>query len=158
MSAGRAELDAFIAGVESLRNMNALVAKEAEEGVADAVRATAKAAETPDGKPWPDLAEGGKALRDAPGAIESSTRGTAVELKIGKPYVFHNRGSGGSSTTKEAERHRKRAETTRAKTGTKSKFHAPQRQILPLHGQPIPAPMKEAITEAAARVFSKAVG
>ena len=44
-----------------------------------------------------------------------------------------------------------------AKTGTKSKFHAPRRQILPLAGEPIPAAMNEAIAEAAARVFEKAV-
>lgn len=155
---GPAALDAFIAGVERLRDMNGLVAKEAEKGVADALRATARAGETPSGDDWPELADGGKALQGAAGAIESSTRGTAIELKIGKPYVFHNRGAGGSSTTKAAERHRKSAETARAKGGAKSKFHAPQRQILPLHGQPIPAAMKEEIAAAAARVFGKAVG
>jgi hypothetical protein len=134
------------------------VAKEAEADVLAAARSTAAAGEAPSGEAWPERAEGGKALEGAAAAIESSTKGTRIDLKIGKPYVFHNHGAGGSSMTKEAERHRKRAEAQRAKSGTKSKFHAPRRQIIPNAGDPIPEPIKEAIAEAAARVFGEAVG
>jgi hypothetical protein len=155
---GYASFDAFIAGVESIRTLSQQVAKAAEEGVRSAAQASADRAETPTGEAWPELADGGKALRGAGAAIESSTKGTRIELKIGTPEVFHNHGAGGSSTTKEAERRRRRAEVDRAKSGTKSKFHAPRRQILPVAGEPIPTPMREAIEDAASRIFGKATG
>lgn len=155
---GHAELERFIRGVESLRTLNEQVAREAEKGIARVARETAAAGTTPSGEKWPERKDGGKALRGAPNEISSSAKGTRVELKIGTPYVFHNYGAGGSSTTKEAERARKRSAAKRAATGTKSKFHAPRRQILPDVGEPIPAGMREAIEDAAARVLGKAVG
>jgi hypothetical protein len=158
MSSGHAAFDAYIAGVESLRTLNEQVAKAAEAGVKAAARASADAAETPSGEEWPELADGGKALRGAGAAIESSTKRNRIDLKIGKPFVFHNHGAGGSSTTKEAVRQRKRAAAERAKSGTTSKFHAPRRQILPVAGEPIPETMTAAIEEAAAGIFGKAMG
>jgi hypothetical protein len=158
MSTGAVALAAIIDAIDSLRTLNERVAKEAEAGVLAAARSTAAAGEAPSGQAWAERAEGGKALDGAATAIEVSTKGPRIDLKIGPPWVFHNRGAGGSSTTKEAERHRKRAEARRVKGGTKSKFHAPRRQIIPTAGEPIPAPMKEAIADAAARVFGKAVG
>lgn len=155
---GRTSIDAFIAGVESLRTMNEQVAKVAEPGVADVARESARAAQSPSGESWPDRKEGGKALAGAAAAIESSARGSQIKLTIGKPYVFHNHGAGGSSTTKEAIRSRKATAARQASSGTKSKFHAPKRQILPAAGEPIPADMNEAIADAADRVFKKAVG
>lgn len=157
-ASARAELEAFIAGVESLRTMNEQVAKEAEEDVADVARKSAQAAVDPDGNPWPDREEGGKALRGAAAALESRAWGNRIMLSIGPPYVFHNWGAGGSSQTKAAERARARASAKRAKSGTQSKFHAPRRQILPEAGEKIPEKMREAIDAAAKRVFGKAVG
>lgn len=153
-----ASLDAFIAGVEQLRGMNELSAKEAEPGVLAAARATASAGQAPDGKPWPKKADGGKALEGAAGAIKSSAKGSRVELAIEPPWTYHHHGAGGSSTTKEAARHRQRTATRHAEDGTKSKFHAPRRQIIPVQGDPVPAPMKKAIADASKRVFEKATG
>lgn len=155
---GFAELEAFIAGVEKLGRLNEQVAKEAEADVLAAARATADAGQAPDGSAWPAKKDGGKPLPGAGAAIKSSTKGNRIALTIGPPWTFHHHGAGGSSTTKEAERHRKRAAAQRAASGAKSKFHAPRRQILPVHGDPIPGPMKEAIAAAAARVIEKAVG
>lgn len=158
MSSGSSALQAFIAGVESLRTMNEQVAKVAEPGVAAVARASAAAGEAPDGEAWPARKEGGKALPGAAAAITSSSKGSRIELKIGAPYVFHNHGAGGHSESKEAVRHRKRSASEHAKSGTSSKFHAPRRQILPDPGEPIPAEMNDAIQAAAARVFGRAVG
>lgn len=148
------DLESFISGVESLRTMNEQVAKAALEPVTEAARATAAAGTSPTGDPWAPTKDGAKALPNAAAAIKGSTSGTRIALAIPPPLVFHNFGAGGSSTTKEA----KRARSRQASSGTNSKFHAPQRQIIPNQNEPIPAPMKDAITEAAERVFEKAVG
>ncbi len=155
---GHSSFEDFIAGVERLSRMNAEVAKAALEPVTEAARASASAGETPTGEAWAPLADGGQALPGAAGAITSSATGTRIELRVGKPYVFHQHGAGGHSTTKEAERARAKTKARQAKTGTNSKFHAPRRQILPDPGDAIPGPMKEALREAAAVVFGKAVG
>lgn len=155
---GYASFEDFIAGVERLGEMNKLVAQEAEEGILAAARATAAAGQDPSGKAWAPRKEGGKALTGAAAAIESSTKGARVVLTIGPPYVFHNFGAGGSSTTKEAERHRERTKARQAKGGTSSKFHAPRRQILPGQNEPMPEGIRSAIAAAAKKVFDRAMG
>ena len=154
----RSEFSAFIAGVESLRAFNEDVAKAAEPKVLAAMQETVAKGEAPDGSEWPALADGGKPLEGAAKAIKSSVKGNRIDLTVGPPYVFHNHGAGGHSDTKEAVRARKASEVRRAKSGTKSKFHAPRRQILPESGEPIPAGVNTAIEEAATTVFRKAVG
>lgn len=155
---GYSEMEAFIASVEKLRQLNELVAKDAQPEVAAVARKSATAAETPSGDPWPPLKGGGAALRGAAAAIEASTKGNRVVLKIGPPYGFHTWGAGGSSTSKKAEHARKTAAKQHATAGTKSKFHAPRRQILPAPGEPIPEDMKAAVEASAKRVFEKAMG
>lgn len=155
---GYAAFEDFIAGVEKLGEMNRLTAKEAEAGVLAAARETAAAGQAPDGTSWANRKEGGKALTGAAAAIESSTKGARVILKIGPPFVFHNFGAGGSSTTKEAARHRERTKARQAKSGTSSKFHAPQRRILPGQNEPMPEGIREAIADAAKKVFDRAMG
>ncbi len=154
---GRAELEAFIAGVESLVTMNEDVAREAEKPVADVARRSAEAGRAPDGETWAPLANGGgKALKGAAAAITSSAKGTAIRLEIGEPYVFHNHGAGGSSETPNAKRARARARRQREATGKASKFHAPKRQILPGPGE-LPDDMRKAISTTADRVFARAM-
>lgn len=155
---GYAALEAFIAGVEQLQELNERVARAAEKPVADVVRANIIAGRSPSGEAWPEREEGGRALRGAAEALESTSAGTKIVLRIGPPYVFHNWGAGGSSTTKKAEQTRKSAARKAASSGTKSKFHAPRRQILPIAGEPIPEKMNEAIAETAKLVFEKAMG
>ena len=158
MSTGSAALKDFIARLEELRSLNEDVAKAAEKGVLEAARASVKAAETPSGEPWAPLKEGGRALKGAAVALTSRVKGNRIDVKVDEPYGYHNHGAGGSSTTKEAVRSRKRTAARQAKTGIKSKFHAPRRQILPVAGEPIPDAMNEAIADAAKRVFEKATG
>lgn len=154
---GYAELEAFIAGVEKLREMNERVAKEALPAVAEIARSSPAAGRTPDGEAWPDKQEGGRALTKSPDEIEVTTKGNRIVMKIGRPYVYHHHGAGGWSTSKKAEASRKSAERKRAKSGTTSKFHAPRRQIIPV-GDAIPSAMNEAVAEVAKRVFDDAMG
>lgn len=157
-AAAHAALEAFIRGVESLRTMNEQVAAAAAEDVGDVVRANVDAGVAPDGTPWaPKKDGGGKALAGKSDGVEAEAKGSAINVKIGPPLVFHNWGAGGSSTTKAAASARKRARARQAASGTKSKFHAPQRQILPSSGE-IPEQMRKVITEHAKKVFGKATG
>jgi hypothetical protein len=155
---GLTDFEAFIGRVESLGKLNANVAKAALEPVTEIARETAAAGTTPKGEKWaPHRADSEQPLPGADAAIQSSASGTKIELGIGAPWVFHQHGAGGHSQTKEALRARKRAATTRAKSGTESKFHAPRRQIIPAPGDALPPKMAEAIKEAASDVFGKAV-
>lgn len=154
---GYAALEAFIAGVEQIRELNEKVAKAAVEPVAEVARASAAAGETPAGETWAPRKDGGKPLAGAAAAIKPSSKGTQIILQVGPPFVFHHWGAGGSSTTKKAQQERARHARAAAASGTKSKFHAPRRQILPVAGEPIPDAMKEAIVEAAKTVIGKAV-
>ncbi|AKV03189.1 hypothetical protein AKJ09_09852 [Labilithrix luteola] len=153
---GKQALDAFIAGIESLRTLNEQVAREAEEPVADVFRENARRGVTPDGDAWPEKADGGRALPKAADAVESSAQRNRITVKVGAPYVFHNWGAGGSSQTKEAKRRRKHAAKQREESGKKSKFHAPRRQMLPDAGADVPAAVSEVLKDTAARVFQDA--
>ena len=147
-------LDAFIQRMSELRNANEAIAKEAEKGVLQSVRGTASQGQAPDGTPWPALAEGGgQPLAGAAAAIQSSTSGSQVILKIGEPWVYHQHGAGGSSQTERAVKERERKAKKHAKKGTHSKFHAPQRKIIPEAGDPIPAGAIEAIETAAKKII-----
>lgn len=155
---GSRELQAFIAGVEKLQAMNERVAKEAEDPVAEVARKNAAAGKAPDGSTWKPKVDGTRALPHAADAITSSVKGNAIKLTVGEPYAFHNHGAGGHSQTKEAKRMRSRARKRQAASGTKSKFHAPRRQILPDVGEPIPKAMNDAIEASARKVFDRAMG
>ena len=147
-------LDAFIQRMSELRNANEAIAKEAEKGVLQAVQETASAGQAPDGTPWPALSQGGgQPLAGAAAAITSSTSGSQVLLKIGEPWVYHQHGAGGSSQTERAVKERERKAKRHAKNGTKSKFHAPQRKIIPEAGDPIPVGIAAAIVTAAKKVI-----
>lgn len=155
---GHDELEAFVRRVEALGKMNAEAAKEAAPDVLEALQKTARAGTSPSGEPWPPKADGGRALGGAAKAIEVTTKGPQVVAHIGPPEGFHNWGAGGSSTTKKAVQARARAARVAAKSGTKSKFHAPRRQILPGPGDPIPPAVNDAMRAAAARVFDRTMG
>lgn len=155
---GLASLEAFCDRIESLSKLNADVAKKALDPVTAVARATAAAGTTPTGEAWAPKRDGGQALPGADAAIESRASGTKIEIRIGPPWVFHQHGAGGKSQTKEAVRARKRAEAQRAKSGASSKFHAPQRKIIPAPGDALPPKMADAIKDAAEDVFGKAVG
>jgi len=130
---GASDIEAFAARVEALGRMNAAVAVEAEQPVADVVRRTAARGTTPTGEKWPEKKEGGQALEGAAAAVQSSVKGNTIKITIGQPFVFHNYG------------------------GSSGKFHAPRRQILPDAGT-VPDGMREAIKKSAAKIFAKAMG
>lgn len=155
--AALAELEAFIRGVESLRTLNEDVAKAAADDVGDVVRSNVEKAITPDGAAWPERKGGGTALSGAEDEIEADAKGSSVVVQLSPPLTFHNWGAGGSSTTKNAERARKRTAAKQASTGVRSKFHAPKRQILP-DPNDIPKAIRDVITTHAKRIFRKATG
>lgn len=156
---GLREIERFIEGVEKIQAINEQVAREAEKPVADVARKSAAAGQAPDGTAWaPRKEDGAQALRGAPDAIQSSTKGNQIKLTIGPPYAYHNAGAGGSSQTKEAKRARARSAKKRSETGTKSRFHAPRRQILPASGEPVPKAINEAIETTARKFFDRAMG
>lgn len=155
---GHEQLAAFINRVERLRGLNEEAATEAAPEVLGALQETAAAGTTPSGDPWAPKADGGRALSNAAKTIKISTKGSQVVATIGPPEGFHNWGAGGSSQTKKAQQARARAARAAAKSGKRSKFHAPRRQILPGPGDPIPPAVNDAMRESARRVFDRTMG
>jgi hypothetical protein len=153
VSSGQREFEAFIAKIEQLGELNERVAAAAVEPVAGVVRSNIDRNVGPDGEPWPERQEGGKALRGASEALTASAKGNRITLSVGPPYAFHNWGAGGSSTTKKAESERRRTSARQAKSGTTSKFHAPKRQILPIAGEKLPEPIAEVLADTAKQIF-----
>lgn len=149
------QLQEFIARVEGLQKLNAEVAKAAAEPVADDVRKTASAGQTPTGEAWPDRKGGGKALAGVEKAITVKARLTRVVVSLAWPWVPHQWGAGGSSTTKEAKRARSKSAKAAAQAGIKSKFHAPRRQVLPATDEAIPDRILATLKKTAAAVFER---
>jgi|GEM_PF-1733002 len=158
MSSGGDAMRDFAKRIGELTALNDGIAKEAEKDVADAVRDTARAGTDPYGDAWPALQAGGQALKGAADAIQSSVLGRTITLSVEPPYVYHQFGAGGTSQTKAAERARKRAAHKREKTGKRSKFHAPQRMIIPTYTRDIPDGIRKALKTAAERVFGRVMG
>lgn len=155
---GYDELAAFIRRVEGLRAINEEAAKEAAPDVLAALQETAAAGTAPTGEPWPAKADGGRALAGAAKAIKVTTKGTQVVATIGPPEGYHHWGAGGSSQTKKAIQARARSARAAAAAGTRSKFHAPRRKILPDPGDEIPPAVNDAMRDAAKRVFDRTMG
>lgn len=134
-------------------------AKRAAPKVLAALKSTAAAGTAPDGTPWAPLKGGGKPLEGAAGAITLEVSGATLKAKIGEPWVYQDAGAGGASTSKDAERARKKAtkkqETIKkTHTGRASKFHAPRRQILPGPEDDMPAAVVAALSEACDAEFN----
>ena len=127
---GLAELDAMIAAAKASYGLApADVARAAVPFVDAAVKATAAAGTTPDGKPWAPTKGGGRALENAASALSTSSSGSVVTVTLSGPEVFHNAGG-----------------------------RVPKRQILPDGGAGVPKNVAEALTKAAAQGFTRATG
>jgi hypothetical protein len=159
--------DPFLDVAEALERCTRLSeeqARRAAPGISAALKRTAAAGTSPSGESWPSTKEGGKALAGAAAAIVVEQRGRRVTARIGPPYVFHNYGAGGSSQTKDAKRRRAFGARQRAKSAAagesvaKSKFHAPQRQIIPGAGDPMPKGVEDAADRAGREAFLALLG
>ena len=93
-SADFASLDQMI---EKLRSLDTFV-PEAMPSVAKSVEAqikrTVNAGQAPDGTPWPDKKDGGKALKNASSAITTRVVGTSIVVELKGVEVFHHFGAG----------------------------------------------------------------
>ncbi len=83
-------LDEMIAACD-LSSLDEDVASRAEASFAEALRATARAGTSPDGKPWPPTVEGRRALPDAAAAIVVQRDGAQLTASIGPPYSYQKR-------------------------------------------------------------------
>ena len=91
---GEAELDRIIAEVRGL----GLVAEQAAPIVAAeleaSLRASAAAGTTPDGTPWAPTKSGGRALKNAPAAIQVVVLDPkTVQAQVSGHHVFHHYGT-----------------------------------------------------------------
>jgi hypothetical protein len=128
MSASLDSLDAMIAKIKRLGTLPDVVAKRAAPRVLAAIRKTANAGTTPDGKPWPPKKDGGRALEHAADHLSASADGSVITVTLtGKAEVVHNYGD-----------HRN-----------------PKRQILPDAGAGLPKIVEDATRLAAAEVYTE---
>lgn len=91
-----AELDAMIRTLEALgdpESVAASVASRAAPLLDDAVKATARAGQAPDGKPWPKRADGGAPLANAASHVTTKAHGPIVRMTLTGPDVFHHFGA-----------------------------------------------------------------
>jgi hypothetical protein len=122
-----AALAAYAARLRELKTLPKDVAKEAAPMLETAVKETAAAGTTPDGKAWPSKKDGTRALPDASGAISATVVGARVVVKLVGAYVYH---------------HFFRDEAKR-------------RQILPDGGAGVPPKVVELVKRAGRRVFQR---
>lgn len=123
-------LAAFIERVRKLGTLGEDAAKLAAPLVEKAMKRTAAAGTTPDGEAWAPRKDGGRALVNAADALSAEAVGSVVVGKLDGVEVVHNR-------------------------GTK---RMPRRQILPSLGAGIPRNIADALTEASAEAFKRAMG
>jgi len=125
------ELDGIIDRVRALGRFPEELAATAAPGVEAAVKATAAAGTTPAGKPWAPKKDGTSPLTNAAAAVHARAVGTVIELRLD-----------GTSTG---------SQKVQAIQNTR-------RNILPPKGEGVPAPIVKAISDAAAKTFSRITG
>lgn len=128
---GIGALDDMIARLRELAGptVGSRVAAKAAPLVGAALKKTAAAGTTPDGRPWKPKLDGGRALVNAAAAIDAKASGNFVIATLSGPTVFHHLGLG----------------------------HKPVRQVLPDSGT-VPDGVRQAAVEAAAKVFREITG
>lgn len=140
---------------DALEDFDERVAERAGPEVLKALQKTVRAQQEPDGTPWPPSSNGGAVLTQAASAMALTVTKGDIKIRLEAPYVFHDYGAGGQSQSKEALRARARAERNRAKGGTKSKFHAPRRKMLPDPTDPVPDDVVDALDKATQDTFQE---
>ena len=126
---GDGALSALIARFRSLGRLPADAAKLAAPLVEEAVKATAAAGTTPDGKAWAPRKDGGRPLVHAADALSAKAVGSTIVVTLTGPEVFHNAGNG----------------------------HVEKRQILPDGGAGLPKNVAAALTKASKLAFDDAM-
>lgn len=123
-----AELDEMIAMVRSLRTLAVDAANEAAPLIEKAIKTTAAAGQTPDGKSWAPTKEGKKPMTNAASHITVTAAGPVVRMTLTGPDVFHHFGARGV-----------------------------RRQVIPDQEGDMPPTIKAAADEGVTRAFVKAM-
>lgn len=127
-----APLDEMIEACKRLAGPRASedIAAAAAPLIDQAIKATARAGQTPSGEPWlPRKKDGAQALQHVAEQIETKAYGPFVRVTLTGPAVYSHVGAG-----------------------------IPRRQVLPDGGTEIPASVEAAALKAAAAVFERATG
>lgn len=97
---GIAELDAMIDRLRTLAGpkVGERVAARAAPRVDAAIKKTARAGTTPDGRPWKPKKDGGRPLVHAADHIQTRALGNIVVTTLTGPDAFHQKGLGGKPT------------------------------------------------------------
>lgn len=128
---GDRDLDAMLARLRGLgKSLPLEAARRAAPLVEAAVKKTAAAGTSPDGKPWPERKKGGRALEHAADHVTAKAVGSSVVVTLAGPDVIHNYG------------------TTRL----------PKRQVLPDAGAGVPPTIAAALKRGAADAFRSLMG
>jgi hypothetical protein len=125
-------LDDMIAALKRLDGdgLEARVATRASPLLEEALRASADAGQTPDGKPWKARKEGGQAYAGASSKISVKSYGAVVRATLTGPEVYGNFGT----------------------------EKLPKRQMLPDAGAAIPPLVTDVLEQAAADEFDAVMG
>lgn len=89
-----AALDRMIASLRSMATLAKDAAPIAARHVEGQLRSTAGGGQDPDGKPWPKTQDGGRALKNAAGAISARAIGTVILILLKGHHIFHHFGVG----------------------------------------------------------------
>lgn len=126
---GDAVLQAMIARLQAVgRSGLADVAAAAAPLVEEALRATARAGQTPYGESWPEKKAGGAPLERAADHITAKAAGPTVRVYLTGPDVYHHFGTA----------------------------RVPKRQVIP--EGPTPPSVAKAVAKAADKAFERLVG
>lgn len=123
---GLAEIIAALRALSSADNIENKIAARASETVLAAVKKTAGAGQTPEGKPWAEKKTGGRAYKNAASKLAGAVSGNVVTITLSGPEVFGHFGAG-----------------------------APVRQMIPDGSTGIPKTVSDALDKAANEVFAE---
>jgi hypothetical protein len=91
MSNGSAVVDKWIAALRSMKKE--VRAEQLRDVVEEDLRRTIAAGTTPDGVPWPQRKQGGRALQNAGGALTVGVAGSTIIARVTGPTAIHNFGT-----------------------------------------------------------------
>jgi hypothetical protein len=123
-------LEEMIAGARALAELPERTAQIAAEKLDQAVKASASAGQSPDGKAWAPTKKGGRAMANAASHITTRAIGPVIRQTLSGVDVFHHYGKGASEE---------------------------RRPVIPDAGGPLPKLVADVLDEASAQAFDELV-
>jgi hypothetical protein len=124
-------LEEMIDRARSLQGLHELAASKAAKKLAQALKATAAAGTTPDGKGWAPTKAGGRAMAGAAGHVRVMALGPVVRVVLDGFEVYHHYGKGKTEV---------------------------RRQVIPDAGAGVPELVARIVKEAADEAFAELTG